>query len=206
MWSEMQGTLTHEIARCHQGPAGVAEFFVGHRARNRTTPNALKVYANLLLPFMPGLTKAFYERAVSIPPVVKAHDGLYRRILERHFPRLARLPYCSGGELLPGSRPTVGYRLLAARSAVVEHSRIGNALRRIGLTPARAESAVVAQALRGVDLDDPMLNPDGIRILQRINRRAATNEETFARELIFYWMMWRKVMGTAPDYRLQAAV
>ena len=33
----------------------------------------LKVHANFLLPFMPGLTKAFYERAISIPPAVKVN-------------------------------------------------------------------------------------------------------------------------------------
>jgi hypothetical protein len=190
MWSEMRHTLSEEVARCHEGPAGVTEFFIRNRARTRTTPNALKVYANFLLPFMPGLTKAFYERAIPIPSAVKAPDLLYRRIFDRHFPRLARLPFCSGGELLPGTRRTVGYGLLAARSAVVEHPRIGNALKRIGLTPARPESAVVANAISRVDLDDPFLNPDGIRDLQRTAPRG-TNEDTFARELVFYWSAWR---------------
>jgi hypothetical protein len=192
MWSEMQRTLAEEIARCHEGPAGVAEFFVRNRARNRTTPNALKVYASFLLPFMPGLTKAFYERAVTIPPRVKAHDALYRRILERHFPALGRLPYCSGGELLPGASPTLEYRWLAARSAVVEHPRIGNALRRLGLTAARPQSAFVSNAVHAADLDDPMLDADGVRELQRTSPRG-TNEDTFARELLFYWSMWRRM-------------
>jgi hypothetical protein len=200
MWSEMQRTLASEIASCHEGPAGVAEFFVKNRARNRTTPNALKVYANFLLPFMPGLTQAFYERAIAIPPAVKAHDGLYRRILERHFPRLARLPYCTGGELLPGTQTSLEYRLLAARSAIVEHPRMGNVLRRLGLTPARPESAVVARAVREVNLDEPTLNPDGIRALQRTSSRG-TNQDTFARELIFYWSEWRKIMARGRTLR-----
>lgn len=203
MWSDMRHTLSEEVARCHDGPAGVAEFVIRNRARNRTTPNALKVYANFLLPFMPGLTKAFYERAIPIPSAVKAPDRLYRRILERHFPRLARLPFCSGGELLPGTRPTVGYRLLAARSAVVEHPRVGNVLKRIGLTPARPESAVVAKAVSRIDLDDAFLNADGIRDLQRTAPRG-TNEDTFARELVFYWSAWRELMEKAPGYGLQA--
>jgi hypothetical protein len=203
MWTEMQSTLSDEIAACHEGPAGVAEFFVRNRARNRTTPNALKVYANFLLPFMPGLTKDFYGRAVPIPPGVKAGDGLYRRILERHFPRLARLPFCSGGELLPGTRPSLEYRLLAARSAVVEHPRIGNVLRRLGVTPAPSQSAAVAGAVRRADPDDPILYADGIRDLQRTPARA-TNEDTFARELVFYWSAWREVTGGAPGCGLQA--
>jgi hypothetical protein len=198
MWSEMRTTLSDEIARCHEGPAGVAEFFIRNRARNRTTPNALKVYANFVLPFMPGLTKAFYERGVSIPPAVKAKDALYRRILERHFPALARLPFCSGGELLPGTRIGVSYRLLAARSAVVEHPRIGNVLRRLGVTPAPSPSAFVAQTVCHANLDDPILHPDGVRDLQRTPPRR-TNDDTFARELIFYWTMWRRLTAAAPE-------
>ena len=197
MWAEMRGTLAEEIARCHEGPAGVAEFFVRNRARNRTTPNALKVYANFLLPFMPGLTKKFYERAVAIPAAVKADDALYRRIIERHFPALAGVPYCSGGELLPGATRTLEYRLLEARSAVIEHPRIGNVLRRLRLTPARPESAVVANAVRAADLDDRILNADGVRELQRTPPRF-TNEDTFARELVFYWSMWRE-LTSAPS-------
>jgi asparagine synthetase B (glutamine-hydrolysing) len=202
MWSEMRRTLSDEIARCHGGPAGVAELFVRNRARNRTTPNALKVYANFALPFMPGLTKAFYESAVPIPPAAKASDRLYRRILERHFPALARVPYCSGGHLLPGARPTLEYRLLAARSAIVEHPRMGNVLRRLGLTPARPPSAVVDDAVRAVDLDDPMLAADRLRELQRTAPSGAA-EDTFARELVFYWSRWRKDVFSARDSGLR---
>ncbi|MGH9348630.1 MAG: hypothetical protein ACRD26_15325 [Vicinamibacterales bacterium] len=197
MWAELGATLSDEVARCHEGPPGVAEFFVRNRARNRTTPNALKVYANFVLPFMPGLTKAFYERAVPLPPRLKAGDALYRRIIERHFPALARLPYCSGGALVPGTRTGAGYRMLAARSALVEHPRVGHVLRRFGLTPARPESLAVARAVRDANLDDALLNADEIRAMQRADP-SGTNQDTFARELVFYWSMWREVM-TRPD-------
>jgi hypothetical protein len=203
MWADLHTTLSDEIARCHEGPPGVAEFFVRNRARNRTTPNALKVYANFVLPFMPGLTKAFYEQAVPIPPPLKADDALYRRILDRHFPALARVPYCTGGHLLPGSSPTLEYLLLAARSAVIEHPRVGSVLRRLGLTPARPESLVVTNAVRTVNPDDPVLNRDSVRKLQQ-TAADGTNEDTLARELVFYWTAWRRVMNQAPGYRLQA--
>lgn len=196
MWAELHRALAEEIARYDDESAGVAEFFVRNRVRNRVTPNPLKVYANFVLPFMPGLTKAFHERAVPIPAAIKAHDGLYRQILEQHFRRLARLPLCSGGRLLPGTRPDAGYRLLAARSAIVEHPRVGNLLKRFGLTPARPESRVVAEAVRTANLDDTMLNPDGVRELQRAQSRG-TNEDTFARELVFYWTMWRRMTTRA---------
>jgi hypothetical protein len=194
MRHDLDATIAGEVAQCHEGPAGVAEFFVRNRARNRTTPNALKVYANFLLPFMPGLTKAFYERAIPIPPPLKARDSLYRRILEREFPSLARLPYCTGGHLLPGTQAGLEYRLLAARSALVEHPRAGHVLRRLGLAPSRPESTVVARAVRAAAADHEVLNGDGIRALQR-TPPDGTNEDALARELVFYWSMWREVMG-----------
>lgn len=200
MWTELQSTLAEEIARCHVGPAGVAEFFVRNRARNRTTPNMLKVYANFIIPLMPGLTKAFYEKVVPIPTALKAHDALYRRIIGRHFPALARLPFCSGGELVAGTSKDLGYRLLAARSAVVEHPRIGDLLRRVGLTPARPRSTAVDTALASANLDDECLNGDGIRALQR-TRPTGANNDTFARELVFYWSMWRELVGRAGGCR-----
>lgn len=196
MEAGVRSALADEIGRCHEGPAGVAELFVRNRARNRTTPNALKVYASFLIPLMPGLTKAFYERVVPIPPALKAHDALYRRIIERHFPALGRLPYCSGGELMPGTRPDLAYRLLAARSAIVEHPRIGNVLRRAGLTPSRPRSAVVRRAVESANLDEEWLNADGVRGLQR-TPPTGTNDDTFARELVFYWSMWRELVARA---------
>jgi hypothetical protein len=183
-----------ERERCIGGPAGVAQFFVRNRARNRTTPNALKVYAQYALPLMPGFTKAFYNRATAIPPAFKKDDALYRLILERHFPRLAQLPFCSGGQLLPGAHgQTWMYRLLAARSRIVEHPRIGHWLRRAGLTPMPAASTFVSQAVRDVELDDPTLNADGIREL-RGTRSSNSVEDSAARELVFYWWAWQSAM------------
>jgi hypothetical protein len=192
MWTQVHETMAAEVARCHEGPAGVAEYFVRNRARNRTTPNAVKVYANHVLPFMPGLTKAFYECLVPIPPKFKAGDALYRRILDRHFPALARVPYCSGGHPLPGTRPDLEYRFLAARGKVIQHPRVGHVLRRVGVMPVRPESAKVRYAVRSADANDGVLNADGVRELQR-TQPTGRNDDTLARELVFYWSMWREM-------------
>jgi hypothetical protein len=193
MWSQVHQTMAEEVARCHEGPAGIAEYFVRNRARNRTTPNAVKVYTNFVLPFMPGLTKAFYECVVPIPPRFKAGDALYRRILDRHFPALARVPFCSGGQPLPGTQPDFEYRFLALRGKLIEHPRVGHLLRRFGVMPARPESAKVRSAVDNANVSDDVLNANGVRELQRT---AATgrNDDTLARELVFYWSMWREVM------------
>jgi hypothetical protein len=190
----LEQAIRQEIAACHPAPHGTQQFFHRNRVRHRIAPNTLKVYSTFLLPFLPGLTKAFYERVVRIPPAVRKGEALYFRIFERHFPSLARLPWCSGGHLLPGTHQRAGYRALAARNAVIGHARVGRLLRRAGLARSTPRSSWVDQAVRDAPPDDPYLNANGIRDLQR-TRPTGTKADTFARELVFYWSMWRAVMA-----------
>ncbi len=192
----LEQAIRQEIDACHPAPHGTQQFFHRNRIRHRIAPNTLKVYSTFLLPFLPGLTKAFYERVVPIAPAVRAGEALYHRIFERHFRPLARLPWASGGHLTPGTQKGVGYRALAARSAVLEHPRIGPLLRRARLAPARPRSTYVDEAVRHAPVDDGFLNADGIRALQQ-TPPTGTNADSFARELVFYWSMWRAVMNDA---------
>ena len=194
MQAGLEQAVRQEIEVCHPAPHGTQQFFHRNRIRHRIAPNTLKVYSTFLLPFVPGLTKAFYERVVRIPPAVRTGEALYFRIFERHFPSLARLPWCSGGHLFPGTHQSVGYRAVAARSALTEHSRVGHLLRRVGLAPSTPRSRWVDQAVCDALLDDRYVNADGIRALQRL-RPTGTRADTFARELMFYWSMWREVMA-----------
>jgi hypothetical protein len=192
----LERAVHREIDACHPAPHGTQQFFQRNRIRHRIAPNTLKVYASFLLPLLPGLARAFYERVVPIPPSARKGEALYFRIFERHFPELARIPWCSGGHLMPGTRKGLGYRAIAARSAAVEHPRTGDILRRLGVTASRGEVRYVSDAVRSAPLDDPYLNADGIRTLQQ-TAPSGTNADTFARELVFYWTMWRDVMKPA---------
>ena len=192
----LEGAVRREIEACYPPPHGTQQFFQRNRIRRRIAPNTLKVYATFLLPLLPGLTKALYQRVVPIPPSVRKGEALYFRIFERHFPELARIPWCSGGHLMAGTRKSLEYRALAARSAIVEHPRAGDILRRLGVTPSRGEVKYVSDAVRFAPLDDRYLNADGIRALQQ-SPPSATKADTFARELVFYWMMWRSIMRPA---------
>ena len=205
MAEALDASVAREIEQCHPGRHGTQQFFHRNRIRHRIAPNTLKVYASFILPFLPGLTKDLYSRVVPIPAEARAGEALYFRIFERHFPDLARLPWCSGGHLLPGTRTGLGYRAIAARSAVVEHPRVGDLLRRTGLAPSRPESAVVARAVREAPLDDEFLDADGVRALQR-RSATGTNEDTHARELLFYWSMWREIMTPGEKAQAQAAI
>jgi hypothetical protein len=193
MTAALDASVAREIDLCHPGRHGTQQFFHRNRIRHRIAPNTLKVYARFILPFLPGLTRDVYARVVPIPAAVRAGEAVYFRMFERHFPELARLPWCSGGHLMPGTRKSIGYRALAARSAIVEHPRVGNLLRRAGVAPSRPESAVVSRAVREANLDDRFFDADGVRRLQR-TAASGTNDDTFARELVFYWSMWREIM------------
>lgn len=197
MTDALDVSVAREVEQCHPGRHGTHQFFHRNRIRHRIAPNTLKVYAHFILPFLPGLTKDLYSRVVPIPARVRAGEAVYFRLFERHFPDLARLPWCSGGHLMPGSRKDLSYRTLAARSAMLEHPRIGNLLRRAGLAPSRPESTVVSRAVGDANLDDEFVNGDGIRRLQRTGP-TGTYEDTCARELVFYWSMWREIMQRAP--------
>lgn len=184
--------LEREIARYPPTVEGSSRFFRFHGGR-RASINPLQVYARRALPLLPGLTRACLAEAARIPAPQKAGGALYRLILMRHFPAAARVPACSCGTLMPGSGRSVTRALLAARSAIVEHERIGNWLRRVGLTPQRLPSALVARALEEVDLDSPTLDADGIR---RLRATGHTREPVAAaaRELVFYWHAWTRMI------------
>jgi hypothetical protein len=196
MTDGLEAAVAREVAQCHPGRHGTQQFFQRNRIRHRIAPNTLKVYANFILPLLPGLTKDLYSRVLPIPAAVRAGEAVYFRIFERHFPELARVPWCSGGHLMPGTRNDLAYRALALRSALVEHPRAGRLLRRAGLAPSLPESAVVSRAVHDANLDDECLNAEGVRGLQR-TAATGTNEDTHARNLVFYWSMWRDIMQPA---------
>lgn len=197
MSDAVDDAVAREIQQCHPGRHGTQQFFQRNRIRHRIAPNTLKVYASFILPFLPGLTKDLYSRVVPVPAAVRAGEAVYFRIFERHFPELARIPWCSGGHLMPGSRKDLAYRMLALRSTLVEHPRAGRVLRRAGLAPALPESTAVSRALREANLDDDCLNADGVRRLRR-TPASGTNDDMHARNLVFYWSMWREIMQPAP--------
>jgi hypothetical protein len=189
-------SVGREINRYPSNPEGDAAFFNANRARRRALPNPLKAFARHALPFMPGLARRCVDVLWRIPVREKAENALYRRVLERHFPVLAAIPYCSHGDLLPGSERTLEYRLLACRSAVVQHPRVGGWLQRLGVTVGEQEPDIVALAVERVDLDAPQVDPDAIRRL-RASESPGNSTSALARELLFYWDAWTRVMSNA---------
>jgi len=94
--------LDGELSRLPRDMHGLARFVIENRSRNRPAMNPLKVYANRVKAFTPGLSKDFMAHAATIPFQEKQHGRFYRRLFERLDKRALSVPFVSGGELLPG--------------------------------------------------------------------------------------------------------
>ena len=87
------------------------------------------------------------------------------------------------------------YYATLARSGLMSVPYGGGALRRLGFWPGlvRLDSSILPRALDRVDPDHPDLNADGVRALRR-DEAARDPVRSVARELLFYWQVWRWTM------------
>ncbi len=87
------------------------------------------------------------------------------------------------------------YYVTLARSGLMSVPYVGGALRRLGFRPGlvRLDTSILPRALDRVDPDHPDLNADGVRALRR-DEAARDPVRSVARELLFYWQVWRWTM------------
>ena len=180
---------------------GVAEFVTRNRMRNRTGPNPLKVYANDVAPFTPGLSRGVWAVTAPIPFDVKAGFALYLELFRKHFPDLVWLPFCSDGYLYKTSGAfNMEYSLLKVRGWMMDQYYVGQIARRLGWRPVLAGEShdTIGRAIRAVEVGHPDLNADGIASLKE--GEDGNPVKRIARTWLFYWQLWRGVM----DGSLQA--
>jgi hypothetical protein len=176
---------------------GVTEFLIRNRMRNRTGPNPLKVYANDVAPFTPGLSREFWAATAGIPFDVKQGFALYLEIFRQHFAELAWLPFCSDGDLYKASDAfNREYSMLGLRGWLMEHYYVSRIARRLGLRPlpAGGNDDAILRTIRAVDIGHPDLNQDRVASLLRDKGGSADPVGRIARRWLFYWQMWRGVM------------
>ena len=110
--------------------------------RNRMGHNPLKVYANDVLCFTPGLTREFWTTAAAIPYSEKWDFNLYFRLFREQFPEALRTPFCSAGRLwsdrlrLDPFQPRVRFRQPVVQAGRDEGGALGGPRRR---PPAQAD-------------------------------------------------------------------
>lgn len=181
---------------------GVMRFIFRNRALNRTATNPLKVYANSVIPFMPGLSREFWNHMAAIPPLVLGDERryLFHRIFKEHYPMACRIPFCSeqGVYALDSKHSS----LIAAINALYGiaykwerrgrlplvgkylkgiHNRVGEDLRMLEEIAPRVHD------------EEEVINSQSVREMMR--RDEVDIEERDALSLYFYWTLWNRVMS-----------
>jgi hypothetical protein len=181
---------------------GVMRFIFRNRALNRTAANPLKVYANSVIPFMPGLSREFWNHMAAIPPLVLGYDKRYffRRIFKEHFPRACRIPFCSEhGVYTLDSRYSPLIAAINAFYAISYRWERRHRLPVVGKYLKKTRNSVVDD-LRVLDGIAPKVHDEEEIIDSESIRDMTRRDEIDARErnalsLYYYWTLWNRVMG-----------
>jgi hypothetical protein len=201
MYNGLQDTLRRERTRYQDDEFGVRYFVMDSRVRNRASANPLKIYANYVLPFTPGLSKDFLNSVISIPFYLKSDLDVYLKLFREQFPEAMSVPWCSGGVLIDANgriNPVHRIYLAVEKMGLIERIKkyplLESLARRLGKQPGlRPRNPLVERTIGKLDPGHPDLNPDGIT---RITAGQLPRPlDSHARTLLFYWQMWRSMMN-----------
>jgi hypothetical protein len=201
MRTSFQTLLDSERSRYSDDGFGAAEFVTRNRIRNRTAPNPLAVFANNVLPFTPGLSRDFWDRVGGLAPGLGSKSGLYLEIYRRHFPDLLNVPVVSGGAVVRRRSVDPEYslaRMLGKTMGLYRratNSRVGVFMHRRGLGPRASfwdPSPLIDRVIERVQPDHPELDGPAVRMLQ--GQGPFDRDQNAAREILFYWQIWRWIM------------
>ncbi|MDY0290967.1 MAG: hypothetical protein RBR02_01330 [Desulfuromonadaceae bacterium] len=104
MQEALKANIEREREMYGEDDYGVMRFIIKNRALNRTVTNPLKVYANSVLPFTPGMSDKLWSYIASIPPLTikKPQLKLYRKIYREHYKKACAIPFCGESGLFSG--------------------------------------------------------------------------------------------------------
>jgi hypothetical protein len=202
MYKGAKECLDQESMKYPDDEYGVRYFLMLSRVRNRLAANPFKVYANIVLPFTPGLSKDFQNYAISIPIHLKYNNAVYLKIFRDHFPEAMKVPWCSVGMLIkPNGKINPIYKLymyatnLGLLESIKKYPLAESVARKLGKQPRIGkENSLVRQTIALVNPEHSDLNADGIRMLQS-ESFACDPVTRSARALLFYWQIWRWIMN-----------
>jgi len=179
--------------RENDGGFGKLEFTTREPTRHRYGPNPFKVFANRLLPFTPGSSKAFWDTAAAIPQVHKVDFKLYRAIYESCLPEMLDVPFCSGGHLLPGTRFSLWHSVLSRTEKLRNRRSFRRLTNKIFPKSAFNPSRFIKMVISQINPEHHNLNAEGVRRIQK-SVDAGTQNQFYEVSLLFYWQVWRWIM------------
>jgi hypothetical protein len=197
MYGEFHEVLQEELDKYSDDEFGVAHFQVNNQMRCRMAVNPTKVYTNIVAPFTPGLSKAYWDGVGSIPHHITAGGKLYLDLLLQHFPEAVRVPICSGGKFYTHKAFTpVLWTTKALARARQRFCYYYGRLRRLGGSEQSRTSGMnplVSQVLKTIEADHPDLNAEAVHALAR-SKPPYDWHQVLARNILFYWQTWRWTM------------
>jgi hypothetical protein len=195
---DFERNLDVERSRYTDDEAGVGEFIVRNRTRRRTARNPLQVYTNDVLPFTPGLSKRSWDLGAGAPKSLRARGEAFPQMLAVLAPKSLTIPVLSGTQpyrLNAGLNRN--YLLAQAGLYVAPRPRAAAILRRLGFAnvgPYWKPSTLVETAIAEVDEAHEDLSPAGVAAVRKAEAPYDPVVEK-ARELLFYWNSWRRMMS-----------
>lgn len=204
MYDGIQDVLARERKKYPDDEYGVRYFIMVTRVRNRAAANPLKIYANYVLPFTPGLSRDFMNAVTRIPYHLKYNLDLYFKIFRDQFPAAMEVPWCTGGVLIstrgrmnPVHRIYNAIEKMGLIEKIKRYPLAEAAARKLGGQPGlHQRNPLVEKIINAVDPDHTDLNGEGIRRIK--TGQLPRSEDLQARTMLFYWQMWRAMMSGQP--------
>lgn len=167
---------------------GVVLFNLLNRGARRIAINPLQVYANFTRPFIPGMSKDFFNSTISVPFNKKRDNSLYLKIFKEVYPEGNVLPFLSGNELFFSSNSTnvlLSKLRISYYKFTTKHPTI---FQKLGLLHPTNLSSLsnLSDFLKSNQLfDDPFLNFDYVK-------KISPNDTRYKLSLtiLFHWKAW----------------
>ncbi len=181
---------------------GVLRFVARNRGLNRVAPNPLQVFANSTLPFTPGMSKAYWNHAFSIPPQkIIAELRLFKKIYTKLFSRALNQPFCNEKGLYMFDnrfsftvwKNNLLYELLYKWERRHKVPGIGRFIGKKKQTSTHNGRSLIEVVLNKGNLDDPELMADAVTSL--LSKPSLSPLEWKARNLLFYRSLWQLMMN-----------
>lgn len=193
MYIGFEALLNEAVSQFNDNDTGIFHFVAENRIRHRTSSHPLKVLSQRALPYIPGMTKAFFALISDLPRHTATPNGFYLHIFEKFFPHALELPLLKGNEILRANgslREVWRHQAIEALDRFLGHHPSLNPsryLRHTGPTDSPGHSKFLFK-------DDTLLEPDDWLDIAAA-RAIGPSHPLFMRVrlLLFHWKAWRWV-------------
>jgi hypothetical protein len=195
--------LEQELGELPNDEFGVSKFQMDNRKRHCIALNPLKVYANHVLPFIPGASRVFWNTAGRIPRSLTLDGKMYWKIYSKFFPEAMSVAFCSGGAIYRTKKYTPILQLIRVGHKLKRYSRYflyrGFKMENLSnliynkLSFHSASNALDDFVIQHINEEQSDLNADAVMKIKRM-RPPFDWKTRIARHHLFYWQVWRWIM------------